>query len=496
MIALRDYQLAAIEQLRNGIRQAHLCQVLQLSTGGGKTAIASHMIKSAVEKGKVCWFICDSLELIDQAVQAFGRDGMESNIGVKQGDHYLTDDSRAVQVCTIQTLRARWEDTPDHRRPNLVIIDECHVLHNAHIEIMEWAKLNRVPVIGLSATPFRKGLGQHFSNLVIGATTKFLTDNGFLKPAVCFAPNIPDLSEVALKGGSDSDWKEDGLADVMQGEQLMGDIVQHWLDYAQGRQTLAFGCNVAHSRAMAERFRAAGIRSMHVDGYMKEEERTAIIDQYKKGAIQILCNVAVLTKGFDDPVTSCIIVARPTKSLMLHIQILGRGLRVGGSEDCIVLDHAGNCIRNGLPTDELPTMLDQGNKGMNPDRKDADKPEKMPKPCFKCQALIMGRHCPHCFAEQPLPVRNVDHVDGELVQIGGKKAKKRTFSPDEKAMIYAQFMLYATQHGRSPGWAWHAVRDYCGSAPRDQSQKVSVISPEIASWIRSRNIAYSKRMKA
>ncbi|MBA4898708.1 DEAD/DEAH box helicase family protein [Pseudomonas aeruginosa] len=329
---LRPYQDKALNELRRGIRDGILVQMLMAPTGAGKTTIASAMKQGACAKGKRAFFIVDSLELVDQAATRFYEDGLE--VGVIQGDHSWTDYSKPIQVCTIQTLRSRWQGLPDYLKPDLVVIDEAHVLHKMHKEIIEECVERKIPVIGLSATPFRKGLGRVFGRLVVSATLAELTDQGFLVPAHCYAPSIPDLK--GIKTSADGDWADDALAEVMGGAKIMGDVVTNWLQLAKGRQTVVFGCNVAHSRELARQFTEAGILAAHVDGYMDELERAKIIKNYRHGSIRVLCNVAVLTKGFDAPETSCVVLARPTKSLMMHYQMMGRGLRTAdGKKDCL-----------------------------------------------------------------------------------------------------------------------------------------------------------------
>ncbi|KSP23808.2 DEAD/DEAH box helicase family protein [Pseudomonas aeruginosa] len=329
---LRQYQSDALNDLRRGIRDGHLVQMLMAPTGAGKTTIASAMKIGACAKGKRAFFIVDSLELVDQAAKRFYEDGLEA--GVIQGDHSWTDYSKPIQVCTIQTLRSRWKDLADHLKPDLVVIDEAHVLHKMHQEIITECVDRKIPVIGLSATPFRKGLGRVFGRLVVSATLAELTDQGFLVPAHCYAPSIPDLK--GIKTSTDGDWAEDALAEVMGSAKIMGDVVTNWLQLAKGRQTVVFGCNVAHSRELARQFTEAGILAAHVDGYMDELERAKIIKNFRHGSIRVLCNVAVLTKGFDAPETSCVVLARPTKSLMMHYQMMGRGLRTAdGKKDCL-----------------------------------------------------------------------------------------------------------------------------------------------------------------
>jgi superfamily II DNA or RNA helicase len=331
MQQLRDYQQQALDELRRGIAAGHKTQVLMAPTGAGKTTIASAMKQGAMLKGKRAFFVVDSLELVEQAVARFEADGLE--VGVIQGQHELTNYAKPVQVCTIQTLRARWDRICAAFRPDLLVIDECHVLHKDHVRIIEACVKEGVPVIGLSATPFRKGMGLVFDRLVVTATLRSLTEQGYLVPALCYAPSVPDLTGVKSNGG---DWVEDALAEVMGDAKLIGDVVENWCRLAEGRQTIVFGCNVAHSRELARQFSLAGVRAAHVDGYTDIAERTQIIDAFRAGRIRVLCNVAVLTKGFDAPETACVVLARPTKSLMMHYQMMGRGLRTAdGKKDCL-----------------------------------------------------------------------------------------------------------------------------------------------------------------
>ncbi|QHJ85807.1 MAG: helicase [Bacteriophage sp.] len=485
---IRDYQREALNQLRQGIAQGIKTQVLMMPTGSGKTVVASVIQKGAQTKGNKSFFVVDTLELIDQTVTRFFNDGLD--VGVIQGDHEMTDYSKIIQVASIQTLGRRWGKLAESLKPKLLVIDECHVLHKAHIELIEWCKENNIPVIGLSATPFRKGLGKVFDRLVIGTTPKKLTEQGFLVPALCYAPNIPDLKGVKSKGG---DWAEDALAEVMGEAKFMGDIVEHWINLAEKRKTIIFACTVAHSREIAKQFNQAGVIAAHIDGYMDQEERKQIIEQFRQGKIQVISNVAVLTKGFDVPDVSCVVLARPTKSLMLHIQMMGRGLRLAeGKKDCIIIDHAGNCLRNGLPTDELPSTLDDG-KGNNPDRKtkQQDKKEREPRPCPKCNFLFSVSICPRC-GFRPQAHEDVEFIDGKLVPLTEVTRNKRKFTPEEKQHIYAQMLGYAYKHNYSTGWAYHKTQEYCGSMPKNTHVPPIEPTQEIASWIKHKNIRWAK----
>lgn len=490
---LRDYQEKALVELRRGIRAGSMAQLLMAPTGSGKTTIASAIKQGACAKGNKAFFIVDSLELVDQAAARFMADGMW--VGVIQADHIMTDYAAPVQVATIQTLRRRWNQMPDELRPDLLIIDEAHVLHQAHEDIIQWCKDNSVPVIGLSATPFRKGLGKIFDRLVVTVTTRDLMDKGFLCKAKCFAPNIPDLTGV--KTNHTGDWDAEALAEVMNDLGLVGDVVEQWLKLAQNRQTIVFATNVAHSRALCDRFQQLGISAAHIDGYDTDKlGRTETIQKFRRGEIKVLCNVAVLTKGFDAPETGCVVLARPTKSLMLHIQMIGRGLRTAeGKKDCIIIDHAGNCVLNGLPDALLPQDLHDGESSRNLDRKQRERKEPVEKPCVSCGFVSTNHVCPSC-GFKPEVRKDVEVIEGELYELAPntKSQKAKGWPPEKLAQLFSELKGYALQKGYSPGWAYHKCKEYAGRAPRNTKQiEHSIPSAETRRIIQHLNIKSAKR---
>lgn len=493
MIELRDYQAFALDRLRSNLSAGCLAQVLQLATGGGKTAIASAVARSAVGRGNRVFFIVDSIELVDQALGRFVSDGLEC--GVIQADHHMTDYGKPVQVATIQTLKRRWSDLPDSLLPSVVIIDECHVFHEAHEKIVRQCKHMGIAVIGLSATPFRKGLGKYFDKLVVGATTKNLTGIGYLVPAKCYAPHVPDLTGIKTSGG---DWQSDALAEVMGDADLVGDVVDQWFKHGYGRKTIVFASNIAHSKQLCAEFERRGVAVAHIDGYMRDPlERETIIDDFRTGGLQVICNVAVLTKGFDAPECSCVVLARPTKSLMLHVQMVGRGLRIAPNKaDCVILDHAGNVIRNGLPTDDLPSELDDGTLDHSLDRRQKDKGKAKDMPCSSC-GFVSSRHkCPACGFE-PEKRADVDVVDGELREItdAGDSASKRnrTETRQQKAEFYAGLIQYGRDKGYSSGWASHKYRERYGVWP-NAHRGVEPMQPsaDVLKFIQHLNIRHAK----
>lgn len=489
---LRPYQSQQVVELRQGITQGQLVQMLMSPTGSGKTEVAKSIIISSQEKRRKTWFIVDSVKLLDQTLVRFHADGLYA--GAIQADHPCTDYSKTLQVATVQSLRSRLDYMLNNHKPDLVLIDEAHAVFQVHLELIQWCRRNKVPVIGLSATPWRRGLGRIFDRLICTVTTADLTDMGFLVPTTCYAPSVPSLKGVKTK--ANGDWIEDELAQAMGDAKIMGDVVSHWRELGENRKTMVFACNVLHSKTLAERFCQAGVKAAHIDGYMDSQEAEAIFRMYKDGEIRVLVSVAMLIKGVDDPATSCIVIARPTKSLMLHYQMLGRGLRLSpdtGKKDCIIIDHSGNLLLNGMPTDEVPRVMDTG-EGERVDRKPPDKgdQEKKTKPCPKCKFLYSGLLCPKCGHEIVLP-DGVAVASGKLLKL---EDRRKVLGDTSKKSIFAELLGYAKDKGKKEGWAQYAYQAFMKELP-DRSWIGSVESKtpsdEISQWVKGYNVRRAKR---
>ena len=475
---LREYQVKAINDLRQVIAQGHKRVVLMNPTGSGKTTIASEMIRSAVEKGKKCLFLADRIELVEQTSKRFDYEGIRHGIIMAQHSRY--EPHSPVQICSPQTLARRTIPEAD-----LVIIDECHVFYGIHKKMME--TMPNTIFIGLSATPFTKGLGKYYTKLVVGATTIDLTNKGYLVPANVFAPSEPDLAKIRMIGG-DYDEKELGVR--LDKPQLIADIVETWVKRGENRPTLGFAVNVLHSQHLCEKFKNAGIRAEHIDAYISKKERERIISDFKSGYCKVLFNVGILDKGFDHPEASCLIMARPTASLMLYIQQAGRVLRTHPSkENCIILDHAGNTARHGFITDELPTELDLGIKKTPP--KTAIK-EKKASICPSC-AFVRPKNvykCPCCgFA----PINSQDKIKiakGELKEVTVGK-----ITMDDKQKFYSELLYIQIEKGYREGFAANTYRNKFGVWPKGLLEMPKIASQSVRDYVKSRMIAYNNQRK-
>ena len=475
---LRDYQIRAINQLRQKFKEGKKRVVLQLPTGGGKTELAIAIAQGALSRNNRMMFICERISLVEQAAIRFAQAGM--HVGVLQGDHPGFDDTAPIQCASIQTLaRRQWPSV------DILVYDEVHVLHKTHKKIIEtWPSIH---ILGLSATPWSKGLGRYFEDIVAPITTRELIDLGYLVEPIVYGPTKPDMSKVKTVRG-DFDEKGSEIAAMP----IIGDVVDHWLRLGENRPTAMFCVNIAHSKALVEQFRQVGVKAEHVDAYTDTDDRKATFKRFDSGETTIISSVDVIGRGWDQPKVSCILACRPTKSLIYHVQTLGRGLRPAmGKENCLILDFAGNHERLGFVTDPLPVYLDMGEKA---DKKSATPKEKLPEPCPKCSFMRpAGIYiCPQC-GFKPERQNHVEHAEGEL----GLISKRNRETPwEEKIAFMGQCKRYCTQYKKNPNKAIHLYREFYGVWPNDnrvRSAPEIPISDKVMQYIRSRNIRYAKR---
>lgn len=491
---LHPHQENAIGLLRQSLASGKRRPVVQLPTGAGKTRLAAEIVTMALAKGRRVCFTVPALSLIDQTLQAFWRDGVRE-VGVIQADHPNTDWSKPVQIASVQTLERR--GFPD---VDLVIVDECH----KRFKIIEkWMATNeKLIFVGLSATPWVRGLGKFYDALISPIGIAQLTEQKYLAPFIAFGPSHPDLSKVRIQAG---DYHEGDLSKAMDQAPLVGDVVETWVKLGENRPTLCYGVDRAHARHLQEKFLSSGIPCGYIDANTDAIERARIKGQLERGALKVVCNIATLLLGVDWDVR-CISWARPTKSEMLFVQAIGRGLRTAdGKTNLIWIDHADTISTLGFPDEIHHAELDDGKPKKKPES--AKRKARLPTPCPKCSVLRTPgiSACLHCGFKPDPPKKNHATVEGELREIRRGKGTiesgpKNTLTLRGKIIplgsFYAQLKTYALDHGYKPGWASNQYRDATKTWPnayRDIDPEP--ISEEVHSWIVSRMIRYSKGMK-
>lgn len=431
----RDCQVRAIESLRAGLRSGHKNQLLVLPTGGGKTIASLMLIAESLKKGKRATFVCDRITLINQASENADKYGLQ-NHGIVQADHWRRDKDLPFQIASVQTIQARgwWPDS------DLVIVDEAHVLHAAHKELL--AKKS-VPVIGLTATPCTKGLGKYFTNVVNAATMNELTLAGVLVPMDIWTCKAPDMK--GAETNSNGEWTSSAASE--REAKIVGDVVAEWIAHGQGRKTIAFGADIPYCNILVQRFTEAGVNAAAYTSKTSDAECKELLKEFRKpdSSIKVLVSVEKLAKGFDVPDVGCVIDARPLrKSLSTAIQMWGRGLRSApGKENCILLDFTRNIVRF-MP--EFEDVYYHGFRSLDESEKLEAKPKEEenyePKGCPQCKRKPFHSRCLACGFEKPTLVLE-DTTRGVMEQIAIGTGKNRKVLASDEGDLWRQLCGYA-----------------------------------------------------
>ena len=496
---LFDYQTKFVADFNQAV-DSGIKRILGTSpTGSGKTVMATAIIKDRVAKYQRVLFIAHRDELITQAADKLRRFGDLAPGIIKAGRDKDQRPQALVQVASVQTLHARAFRSKSMELPpaEILIIDEAHHSRARTYQQIIDAYPNAV-VLGLTATPCRgdgRGLGNIFEILIecpqIGELIKL---DRLVRPKI-FAPAPPDLQGVHIRQG---DYVIKELSRRVNTDELVGDVILEWLKRSERRRTVGFAVDVAHSVHIRDELIKSGVRAEHLDGTTPQADREAILSRLARGETEFVSNCQVLTEGFDLPDLGCIVLARPTKSFGLYLQMIGRGLRTAENKpDCIILDHAGSVYQHGLPHDQIMWTLDVDKRAENITQ--AERKAKVGSDamcdCPKCGALrVRGMGCDACGWEPQRRGSGIDFADGDLIAIDAP-ASNAPASQMERARFYSELLHHQEARGYKFGWAAHKFKDKFGSFPPWAWNDLERIepSPITARWIRSRNIAYAKR---
>lgn len=443
---LRGYQDRAIDALRSAFQSGAMAPLLCLPTGGGKTVILATIAAQAAARGRHVLILVHRRELIHQTASKLAWAGLEH--GVIAAGHPVTD--ARVQVASVQTLMRRLSRIT--WTPSLVIIDEAH-----HAAAGSWRQiLDHWPDayrLGVTATPCRldgRGLSEAFDQLVTGPSVADLVFWGFLSPARIYAPPVvADLSGVRRRAG---DYANDQAAAAMDRPTVTGDAIAHYQRLAAGQQAIAFCCNVAHAVSVCDAFKTAGIGAALLLG--NTPDRDQVVAQYAAGAVRVLVTVDVVSEGFDVPAASCAILLRPTQSLGLYLQQVGRVLRPApGKDAAVILDHVGNVTRHGFPDDPREWSLAEGI--VRGGRGTAAPSVRTCPECFA--AFKPAPQCPVCGAQcAPIKSRKIQQLAGELRELRRDEIRRDRHQQGKARTIPELIALGQSRGMKNPvGWAKH-----------------------------------------
>lgn len=471
---LYPHQEGVVSEAREALL-SHQCVLLQAATGFGKTAVASFMLSRSRDLQRRAMFVCHRRELLAQTSATLKRVGVPHGFIAAGMAH---DPFVGCHIASVDTLKNRLDKIPV---PNLLIFDECH--HSAAAgweKVHEWALKGGARIVGLTATPIRTdgmGLNKYFYHMVKGPSVAWLMENNYLSRYEAYAPSTPDLSNVKTRLG---DYDQAEIAQIMDNSMIFGCAVDNWKKLAMGKRTIAFAPSIKLSEKLAAQFSVNGIPAEHLDGGTDKKDRAETIRRFASGETKVLTNVNLFSEGFDlsaiagrDVPIEAVILYRPTQSLAMHLQQVGRALRPK-PYPAIILDHAGNLMRHGLPDMPFEWTLE----GKQKKKRGVEEPDVKVKQCPECYAVHPpAEHCPHCGFIYPKPEgKIVEIVDGDLKRIDAEammKARKKAKQMIAACVTREDFVQVAKMCGYKPGWVHYAWKDHLDGKAREQLQQAS-----------------------
>jgi len=494
-MALRQYQKDTLNNIIRSQRKGNKNILLQAATGSGKTVMASAFVKHSINLEKNVLFLAHRRELITQCSNKL------TDAGVRHGIIMAGEQSQFwhnTQIASIDTLRSRSITNKTEALPkaDLVIIDEAHrSLSKTYLKLISMYKDSQV--LGLTATPIRsdgRGLGHVFQDMVQAPSIGELIKQKHLVSCEYFAPTIPDLNGIQTSMG---DYNSVQLAERMDKPKLIGDIVSSWKKIANNKKTIVFASSVAHSKNLAESFIDIGVKAAHIDGETDHKERQRVLDEFNNGDMKIICNCMVLTEGFDCPPAEVCVLARPTKSLGMYIQMVGRVLRpYQGKEYATIIDHSGAVYAHGFVEDDIDWVLDPKKPMTIKERKLSKPKEETQIICEGCFSMYSGSNiCSKCGHVQLKKSKYVEVLDKELgfVDKQTRKVKKKlTYAPEFRKEFYSMLLGYCVMHNYKPGWAYHTFKQRFNDYPNFKNVEAIKPSSECYSYIKHLQIKKAK----
>jgi superfamily II DNA or RNA helicase len=490
-LQLFDYQEAILHKLRDGFMDGHRSQMLVAPTGAGKTEMAMELLEAAANKGNRAAMVLDRIVLCNQTSERLDKYGIGH--GVLQSGHWRFRPHELIQVCSAQTLEKRGSF------PNLklLVVDEAH---NTRRQTIEFIKNNpQVKIVGLSATPFTKGLGNVYTNVVSAISTGELVKRGRLAPLRVFIAKEIDMTG-ATKVAGEWSYKET----ESRGMAITGDVVAEWVKktheiFGGPRKTVVFASGVAHAADLAKQFGEAGYNFVSLSYKDDDEFKAEAIRDFSKPdtAIHGLIATDILTKGFDVPDVMIGVSARPfSKSFASHVQQMGRVMRsCEGKDFALWLCHSGNYLRF---AEEWQDVYENGvneiDEGKEKPRRELTENEKEAAKCPRCNAFWPGRTdtCA-CCGFMRAKRSEVAVNPGELQElVMGANVKDQAI----KQQWYSQLLGIAKDRGYSDGWVAHKYKEKFTVWPRGVEAVPLPASLEVARWVKSRQIAWAKSRKA
>lgn len=446
---LRPYQQKMIDDTREALTR-HQSVLLQGPTGSGKTAITVFMMQRAAERGISSMFLVHQGELLRQTSKALWEQKLSHGMiaaGKRQS-------KMPAQVASVQTLVRRTANYPE---PGLIIIDEAHrAAASTYSRILD--AYPNAKVIGLTATPARtdgRGLTM-FTDLVLGPKPRQLIDAGYLCDYEIFAP--PSMADVGSIKTTMGDYNKKELESAMDKPTITGDAVAHYKTHAMGKRCVVMAVSIKHAEHVKAQYNAEGVPCEMIEGRMTDREREAILARFAAGETLVLVNVQLLIEGVDIPAIEVVQWLRPTQSLIVWMQGVGRGLRPAeGKERLIIFDHVGNVWRHGLPDEDREWSLEGRKARKKKEDEDADVTVQQ---CGNCFHIFRPgpSACPACGAEIKAKKKTeLQVVDGALEKLDVEAERKARRQEQGAARTLRELVELGVRRGMNKPASWSAI---------------------------------------
>ncbi len=439
MYSLHPYQNELVSNARNELSKGNHSVLLVSPAGSGKSVIIAEIARLATEKNGHVLFMVHRKELIEQITGSFHTNEVQME---------------NTTIMTVGRIVNRLDQLP---KPSLIITDETHhSLAKTYRDIYDYYE--DVPRLGFTASPWRmsgQGFTDVYESMVEGPQVEWLIENNFLAPYKYYSVNL--INEDKLKKSSTGDYTKNSIDDAISGT-IYGDVIQNYRKLADGKQAIVYCHSVDFSKEVAEAFRSEGIAAEHADAKTSKNEREKIMSDFRSGALKVLCNVDLISEGFNVPDCEVVILLRPTESLVLHIQQSMRSMRYKPGKRAIIIDHVANYMKHGLPdTPRKWTLEERERKG----NKKTDSDAIPIKQCPQCMSVMLSSisicECGHEFIAE----RNMEVEEAELVEITKDFTLQANYivtkSVDELSTM-EELKAYRKAKNYKPGWVYYQAK--------------------------------------
>lgn len=448
MYKLFQYQQDLVNRARTELAKGHKGVMIVSPPGSGKSIVIAEIARLATKNGKQILFTVNRKELVSQIKDSFVKQGVD------------------LSLCTIMTVGKvanRLEKIP---KPDLIIVDESqHSRAKTYLKIFN--HFSDVPKLGFTGSPWRlsgKGFKDIYSKMIEGPSVKWLIENHKLAPFTMYGYRLGDDSK--LKRSSGGDYTSKSLDDF--GKTIIrGDIIKSWQRFANGHKTIVYCHSVQFAKEVAKAFRGANISACEADSKTPEKERDKIMQDFKDGKVTVLCNCDLISEGFNVPDCSCVVLLRPTESLVVYLQQSMRCMRYQPNKEAIIIDQVGNFTRFGLPNADRDWTLED--RAKHPQREGGSDGPAI-KTCPECFGVILAscHECPlcgHSFEAEFRKLAQDKRAELEKINLNAKELRERKQKEEELLLrdpstftTFKEFAIYGKAMGHKPGWAWHRAK--------------------------------------